>query len=328
MNHWPLNFCFLLLLFPAVVQAQWHAERASIMGTEIRVELWSESEAHAQQAIAAVFEDMRAIDNLMSPYKPKSELSQINQSGTAGRVVDRDLFGLIQKAQDYSDLTQGAFDITFAAAGKHYDYRKAISPDNNTLSKSVQKINFRDLELEPERSFVRFKKPDMSIDLGGIAKGYAVDRSVALLQARGIEHGVVTAGGDSRLIGDRRGRPWMMGVRHPRQSDAFIAALPLADMSISTSGDYERYFIDEKSGKRVHHIINPKTGLSASRVRSATIIGATALETDALSTAVFILGVKKGLILLNKLPNIDGVIVHSSGTLHYSKGLEPPDSKE
>ncbi len=320
-----IGFCAFWSVF---VRADWHAERASIMGTEVRVELWLENTEQAQQAIAAVFADMRAIDHQMSPYKPSSELSQINQSGTKGMVVDKTLFKLISEAQKYSRLTEGAFDITFAAAGRHYNYRKGEAPNDKTLSQSLEQINFRDIHLQAEGPQVRFNKPGMSIDLGGIAKGYAVDRSIELLKARGVKHAVVTAGGDSRLIGDRRGRPWMMGVRHPRKKDAFIAALPLVGQAISTSGDYERYFIDAVSGERVHHILNPKTGKSANGVRSVTVIGASALETDVLSTAVFILGVDKGLTLLNRMPNIDGVIVHSSGSLHYSRGLEPPDSKE
>ena len=160
----------------------------------------------------------------------------------------------------------------------------------------------------------------MRIDLGGIAKGYAVDNCIAILQGLGIRNALVTAGGDSRLIGDRWGRPWTIGIRDPRRENGVIALLPLVDVAVSTSGDYERYF--EENGIRYHHIIDPKSGDSARELQSVTIIGPDATTTDALSTSVFVLGLAKGLELVNRLPNIDAILVDSAGSMHYSEGLE------
>ena len=168
---------------------------------------------------------------------------------------------------------------------------------------------------------VRFSHPGVSIDLGGIAKGYAVDRCVELLREQGVTQGMVAAGGDSRIIGDRMGRPWTVGVQNPRNEREMIALLPLEDTAVSTSGDYERYF--EEDGVRYHHIINPSNGDSARDVRSVTILGPEGLFTDALSTAVFVLGLDKGLGLIDELPGIDAVVVDGAGNLRYSADIDP-----
>jgi thiamine biosynthesis lipoprotein len=164
----------------------------------------------------------------------------------------------------------------------------------------------------------------MRIDLGGIGKGHAVDRGILILQQRGISHGLVTAGGDSRIIGDRFGKPWVIGIRHPDRKEEVIARIPLEDAAISTSGDYERYF--DEDGVRYHHIIDPHTGKSASKVRSATIIGPTATRTDGLSKTAFVLGAEKAIEIYNRLEGIDAIVVKPDGQVLYTKGLESPDA--
>jgi thiamine biosynthesis lipoprotein len=148
-----------------------------------------------------------------------------------------------------------------------------------------------------------------------------VDRGIALLQARGIRHALVTAGGDSRVIGDRFGRPWIIGIRHPDRKDEIIARLPLVDTAISTSGDYERFF--DENGQRYHHIIDPRTGHSASAVRSATVLADTATRTDGLSKTAFVLGAERALQIYARLGDVDAVLVTPDGKVHYSAGLEP-----
>jgi thiamine biosynthesis lipoprotein len=157
------------------------------------------------------------------------------------------------------------------------------------------------------------------IDLGGVAKGHAVDRSIALLQTRGIKQAIVTAGGDSRIIGDRKGRPWMVAIRDPRRRYKAVAVLPLHNAAISTSGDYERYF--ELNGERYHHIINPRNGHSVSGIRSVTVIGPNSTTADALSTGVFVLGVEKGLAVIESLPDVEAVMIDANSEMHYSSGL-------
>lgn len=220
-------------------------------------------------------------------------------------------------------MSGGAFDITFASIGRYYDYRNKLTPSEQQREDLLPAINYRLIHLDTQRNTLWFEHPKLYIDLGGIAKGYAVDKAIAIVQSFGVKHASITAGGDSRVIGDKFGRPWLIGIKNPR-ADAVAITLPLEDVAVSTSGDYERYFIDDK-GERVHHIINPRTGKSTSGVNSVTIIGPQGFDTDPLSTTVFVLGEEKGLALINSLPGFDAVIINSSGKVSYSQGLMPPE---
>lgn len=315
--HYLLTILFVLTMPTAT--AGWLSDHAAIMGTEVSVELWHEDDAQGRALIEAVFDDMRRIDQLMSTHRADSELSRINASAADTAVVTTcELLDLIQLALDYSELTGGAFDITYASAGRYYDYRAGTRPDTGQLQSALPAIDYHHIELDRDRGSIHYRHPGAYIDLGGIAKGYAVDRAVALLRDAGIEYATVSAGGDSRVLGRHRDRPWQIGIRNPR-ADGIITLIPLEDAAISTSGDYERFF--EQNGIRYHHILDPATGDSAREVRSASIIGRSATRTDALSTSVFVLGVKQGLALINRLPDTEAIIIDSEGLLHYSDGL-------
>jgi len=311
-----------LFLPVTIVHAEWMSREEAIMGTAIRVELWHEDRGAGEAAMAAVMEEMHRIDRLMSPFKPDSELSRINREAAAGPVrISKEMFDLIARSIEFSELSGGAFDITFSSVGYLYDYRKGVKPTDVQIAEALPGINFRHLLLDRERQTIRYARAGVRIDLGGIAKGHAVDRCIALLQARGIKEALVSAGGDSRVLGDRRGRPWMIGIRDPRNRDASVAMIPLANTAISTSGDYERYF--EADGIRHHHIINPKTGKSATGVRSVTILGPDTTTTEGYSKIVFILGPERGIKLVESHPDIDAVVVDDAGRMHYSAGLSP-----
>jgi len=315
------------LAVTAAPDGAWYEREAAIMGTRIAVELWAKTPAEGEAAIDAVMKEMHRVDILMSHYKPESQLSRINARAGEGPVkVDRELFDLIALSLEYSRLTDGAFDITYASVGYLYDYRKRVRPDEAQIEAHLAAVDWRSLELDPAQSTVRFARPGMRIDLGGFAKGYAVDRSIELLEARGIEHASVSAGGDTRILGDRFGRPWIVGIRHPDDPDRVILRIPLEDAALSTSGDYERYF--DADGVRYHHIIDPRTGHSASKVRSATIIAATATQTDGLSKTAFVLGPEQALEVIARIPGVDAVFVGPDGKVYYSPGLEsPPDQR-
>jgi thiamine biosynthesis lipoprotein len=302
--------------------AEWLRREEAIMGTRVYVELWAEDAAAGNAAIDAVMASMRHIDELMSHYRPESELSRINAHAAEAPVaVDPELYDVIRESIHYSEITEGAFDITYASVGYLYDYRNRIRPTEAEIRAKLPGVNYRFLKLDPAHHSVGFERPGMRIDLGGIAKGYAVDRGIGILQARGVAHAIVTAGGDSRIIGDRLGRPWVVGIRHPDDPKRVITRIPLVDSAISTSGDYERFF--DEDGVRYHHIIDPHTGHSASKVRSATILGPTAIETDGLSKTAFVLGPEKALKILERIPGIDAVFVTPDGRVLYSKGLSP-----
>jgi len=309
--------------YSAAVQAEWLYREEAIMGTRCAVELWATDRAAGNAAMEAVLADMRRIDLLMSTYKPDSEISRVNANAAREPVaVTAELFGLLQTAQQYSALSKGAFDITYASVGYLYDYRQHFHPDEKAIAAALPSVDYRQLKLDPAKRTVSFGKPGMRIDLGGIAKGYAVDRGIEILKARGFTHAMVNAGGDTRVSGDRFGKPWIVGIRHPDRKDEVALRIPLTDAAFSTSGDYERFF--DEGGVRYHHIIDPKTGHSPHAVRSVTIIASNATRTDGLSKTVFILGPRDGLDFINSLPDADAIVIAADGKVSYSKGLQPP----
>lgn len=312
----------LLMLWVSVSNAQWYQDKQSIMGTNIHVELWSDSSELAQQAMTAVMAEMERINQLMSPYIETSELAVLNQQAGLHPVqVSKELFDLIALSVELSVETQGAFDITFASVGYLYDYRQQQKPSDEQVAALLEAINFRYITLDVGQTSIYFAHPKVKIDLGGIAKGHAVDNAITILQKLGIKHALITAGGDTRLLGDRLGKPWMVGIRDPRQANKQAVVLPLENIGLSTSGDYERYF--EQDGVRYHHILSPKSGTSSHEVQSVSILGPRSTLNDALSTAVFVLGVQEGMDLLNRTPGYDGIILDNQRKLHYSKGLVP-----
>jgi thiamine biosynthesis lipoprotein len=326
--HRPILAMMVLLAGAAspclTASAEWIGDRRPLMGTEISVQLWQDDPIDGEAAIEAVFAEMVRIDQLMSTYKEDSRISEINRDA-ADRAVPAgpELYDLIVRSLDMSILTRGAFDITYDSVGQHYDFRRQQRPDQQTIEQELEHINYRLVQTDAATKSIRFLQPGVRINLGGIAKGYAVERGASVLRKLGIRHAIVTAGGDSRLLGDRRGQPWMVGVRDPRKDGEVSVRIPLENEAISTSGDYERYF--EEDGKRYHHIIQPATGEPANGVHSATIVGPDAVITDALSTSVFVMGVDQGLRLIATLPDYEGIVIDAEGRLFYSDGLRPPE---
>lgn len=325
-----IGILFLSYTQTALSQAltgAWHSQHWDIMGTRIHVELWHKDTASANQAIQKVKQEMQRIDQTMSPFIESSELSKVNRHAATQRItISSELFGLIQAAQQISRQSNGIFDITYASVGYLYNYRKQQRPSDKTIKKHLKHINYKNIQLFPKTSEIFFLQSGVRIDLGGIAKGHAVDNSIDILKKLGIQHALVSAGGDSRLLGDKKGKPWVTGIRHPRDKNKYIAILPLENTAISTSGDYERFFI--KDNVRYHHIIQPKTGRSARNNQSVTILGPTATRTDALSTTLFIMETAAALKLINTLPEYEAIIIDKSAMLHFSSGLQSPVNTE
>lgn len=312
------------LLSAAPLRAEWTGESRPMLGTEISVYLWHADADRAAELVEAVFAETTRIDELMSTYKVSSRITVVNEFASE-RPVDAgsELFDLIERSLDVSVLTHGAFDITYESVGQYYDFRERQRPDAETLEQKRKKIDYRLVELDPVGNSVRFLEPEVRINLGGIAKGYVVERGIDILRRAGVTNAIVTAGGDSRLLGDRRGRPFMVGIRDPRVDGEVAISVPLEDEAISTSGDYERYF--EEDGVRYHHILKPSTGTPAAGVHSATVIGPDAVMTDALSTSVFVMGVDRGLKLIAGLPDYESIVIDAEGQIYYSDGLAPPE---
>ncbi len=314
---------FAIAMMAVSAHAEWYGDKRAIMGTAIGVELWAEDAETAHAAIDAVIAEMRRIDATMSPYIDTSELALINREAALHPVkISAEMMHLLRTSIHYSEISHGAFDITFASVGYLYDYRNHVQPSEAQIAAHLNAIDYRAIALDQSAGTVRFTKPGMRIDLGGIAKGYAVDRGAEILIARGVRHAIVTAGGDSRIVGDRRGRPWMIGIKDPRAENKSAVVLPLADTAISTSGDYERYFMDGE--RRVHHLLNPKTGKSATGIRSVSVLAPRGIDTDALTKPLFILGVERGMQIIDKVPGVDAIVIDDEGQLFYSKNLAPP----
>jgi FAD:protein FMN transferase len=340
-NFPPTTFNFKRLLFSLITplvficanlaaeeKIQWHGDEQSIMGTRISVQIWMSDEKKAEQAIAAVMNEMRRIDKEYSPWIETSQLYKLNQSVAKATQknpvkISPELSFIMDKSFYYSKISEGAFDITFASLARYYDYRKKLKPSEAQREALLSAINYQHVHLDPKTHFVWFEHDKVYMDLGGIAKGYACDRAIEILKELGVTSASVTAGGDTRLLGNKSGKPWMVGIKNPRAEESVAITLPLEDTAVSTSGDYERYFIDS-NGERVHHIINPKTGKSTKGIMSATILAPNGIDTDALSTTVFVMGAEKGLALINQLPGFDAIIITEQGKVLYSNGLMAP----
>jgi thiamine biosynthesis lipoprotein len=295
------------------------------MGTSVTVWLWTADERGAAQAAEAVFLEMKRLDKVMTTWDPASEVSQINTAAGEKPVkVSADTFAVIARAMDIARRTKGVFDITvgaFRGLWKFDDDMDGTLPDPAEIRKRLALINYREVTLDRRRRTVFLKRKGMSITLGGIAKGFAVDRCAELLRKRGFNDFMIQAGGDMYVAGKKGTEPWTVAIRDPRgPPETFIAAAPIEDHSFSTSGDYERGFV--KDGVRYHHILDARTGFPARGCRSVTLLANDAFTADTLDTAVFAAGPKLGMKIIESQPGVAGVIVDADNKVWVSKGLE------
>ena len=314
-------FLPLLALAMLPARAEWYSDAQQKMGTRVEIQLWADSEAAARPLLTAGMAEFDRIESWMSTYRPDSEISRVNRLAAGEAVVvSAELFGIVQRSLEVSALSGGAFDITFDSVGQLYDFRAGVRPDAAALSKNLPAIDYRHVLLDPRASTIRFTRQGTRINLGGIGKGYSCEVVAAMLRKAGVRSGRVNAGGDTRLIGDRQGEPWVVGIRDPDAADRWVTRLALDNEAISTAGDYERFFDDQ--GVRYHHIINPKTGDSARGVRSVTVIGPDATLTDGLDNAVFILGPERGLALIDATPGYGAIVIDAKHNVRLSKALQ------
>ncbi len=295
------------------------------MGTYVEIKVWTRDEPGARAAMGRAFDEIARIERLMTTWRDDSDISRVNAAAGLHPVeVSPETFECVARAQQYSRLSGGAFDVTFYALKGlwHFDEDKeAKLPDPAEVKRRLPLIDYRKLILDEKRRTLYLAKKGMAINLGGIAKGYAVDRAVAVLKKAGFPNAIVQAGGDLMCAGSKGGAPWTSGIRDPRgaRSDVF-AVMKLMDHAFSTAGDYERYFIID--GKRYHHIIDPRTGFPAMASRSVTIYAPNATIADSIDDAIFILGWKKGFEMIESLPYVGCVIVDAKNQVHVSKRLE------
>jgi FAD:protein FMN transferase len=310
---------------PAPAEAGHLVERARVsMGSEVRLTAWTADEPNALASFEHVFEDFDYLDRLLSVWHPESKVSLINAA--AGRdpvVVPGEVIELLRTARQVSEWTDGKFDITFGALSGLWKFdhdQDDRIPRPRDLNAQLPLIDYRSVDIDATAGTVFLRRAGMRMHLGGIGKGFAVDRAAAILRAHGINDFMIQAGGDLYASGRRGDRAWRGGIRDPRGApDRIFAALELHDETFSTSGDYERFFM--KDGRRYHHILDPDSGQPATGSRSVTIVATRATLADALSTGVFIMGPDEGMRLIERLPDVEGVIVSDTNAVLVSTGL-------
>jgi len=297
------------------------------MGTVVNVWIWGEDGVAAQKSADAVFAEMKRLDKEMTTWDPASEVSQINTAaGEKPVAVSAETYAVIERAVDVSKRTNGIFDISvgaFKGLWKFDEDMDGTLPDPEDVKKRLALVSWKDILLDAKKHTVFLRKKGMSITLGGIAKGYAVDKCVAILRGEGLHDFMVQAGGDMYIAGKKGTAPWVVGIRDPRgERDASFAVAPVEDHSFSTSGDYERGFV--KDGVRYHHILDTRTGQPAHASRSVTIRAKDAFTADAWSKVMFILGWKDSLELIKKqkLTDFEVVWVDDKNELHMTDGMQ------
>lgn len=295
-----------------------------LMGNHFEFSVVSENELWANTCIDRAITEVQRIEQLLTTFRDSSQTNQINaMAGIEPVRVDAEVFNLIERAQKISELTQGAFDITYGSIDKrlwNFDKTMTDLPDAETAKASVRLINFRNVVLDRENSTVFLKHAGMRIGFGGIGKGYAADCAKKVMRAEGVESGIVNAAGDLTVWGNQpSGKPWTIGIADPDSRDLPFGSVLLTDTSVATSGNYEKYVMI--GGKKYSHTIDPKTGLPVHGIKSVTIITQIAELADAMATPVMVMGIKAGLNLINQMQGIACIIVDENDHIHTSKNI-------
>ncbi len=293
-----------------------------IMDTLVTITVVTKTSSDADEIIDKAFQEIGRLEKASNFYSPDSEISLINMNaGTSPVKVSPDIIEILTKARQVYEMTDGAFDMTIGPVISLYDFRNRIKPSDVEVRNNLSLVNYRNIVINKEQSTVFLREKGMLLDSGGIMKGYAAERAAEVLKRHGVPSGIVAVAGDIRAFGLKPdGKPWRVGIRDPmgQGEDDIVAVIELSDMSISTSGDYERFFI--LNGKRFHHLISPKTGYPAEGCRSVSIISTEGALADSYSTGIFILGPEKGLKALEKI-GLDGIIIDKKGILHTTPGI-------
>lgn len=297
-------------------------DRTTLMGTDVAILIADVEESFARAAIQAGFSEIRRIEALMTDWK-NSPFEAINQNaGTEPVQVSDEIIFMLEESNRISRLTNGSFDITYAGVGKLWDFRSRPPrlPDPDEIVDALKLVGFQKIRLDKQAGTVLLPLKGMRIGLGGIAKGYAVDRAVRAISALGVRNFAVNAGGDLTVKGESADGLWNVSIRHPRQKQKNIAVIPISNGAVVTSGDSERFFIHD--GVRYSHIIDPQTGYPAQGSQSVTLIANHTYLGDALATGVYVMGPEKGMAFIESQPGIEGMIVGADGTVQVSSGLQ------
>ena len=295
-----------------------------LMGNHFEIHVVSEDEKWANERIDEAIAEIQRIEKLLTTYNNGSQTFLINENaGIAPVKVDKEIFDLIARSLRISQLTQGAFDITYGSLDKrfwNFDTKMTTLPDRETAKSSVQLIDYRNVVLNEKEQTVFLKNKGMRIGFGGIGKGYAAEKARQVMQLNGVKSGIVNASGDLVTWGNQpNGKPWTVGIASPENTKKAFSTMNISNMACATSGDYEKSVTI--NGKRYSHTIDPKTGFPVSGIKSVTIITTNAELADALTTPVIVMGIKTGLSLINQMKNIACVIIDDNNKLHTSDNI-------
>ncbi|MDP7305493.1 MAG: FAD:protein FMN transferase [Pirellulaceae bacterium] len=280
------------------------------MGTSFQIVVYAANESDAAAAFERAFSRIAALDDLLSDYKPESEVSRLSAASPTQRTVDIDLFAVLARAQHFSRLTDGAFDVTVGPLTKLWRRarRRKQLPDHALLAEARQAVGYLFMKLTNDERTVELTRPNMRLDLGGIAKGYAADQAKEAMRRLGVTRVLINAGGDVVTGDPPPGQPgWRVGVAPLDTRKPPSQVLLVQNVAVATSGDAWQFV--ELNGKRYSHIIDPLTGLGLTDRSSVTVIARDGTTADALASALSVMGVERGMPFINALPNVEAIMV-------------------
>lgn len=312
-------------LWPTDLAAQVLRKRTTtLMGARFDITIVAQDSLSAENYIDTVIAEVSRIEFLISDWKPSSQVSQVNAAAGSHPVkVDREVFELTQRALRFSAITNGGFDISFAAMDRIWKFDGSMTemPSPEAITRSVAKVGYRNIILDSINSTIFLRLPGMKIGFGALGEGYAADRCRDMMLARGVKAGIVNGSGDMAVWGTQPdGKPWNIGITNPRDRDKLFAIVPLKDGAVTTSGSYEKYVVFD--GKRYSHIINPATGYPVTGLTSVTVFGPSAEMANGFSTSLMVLGEKAGLELLAKYPAYQCIMIRDDGKVVGTKAMK------
>jgi len=295
-----------------------------LMGNRFELTVVADDEKFANDSIEAGIGEIKRIEKLLTTFADDSEPNLVNRNaGIKPVAVSRETFNLVQRSIKISEVTQGAFDITYGSIDKrlwNFDVNMTSLPDRDTAKQMVRLINYKNVVLDDQECTIFLREEGMRMGFGGIGKGYAADRAKMVMKQMGVESGVVNASGDLSAWGlQPDGRPWTVGIVNPDAKHEIFSYMEISDLAVATSGNYEKFVMI--GGKKYSHTINPRTGLPVTGIKSVTIITTHAEIADAMATPVMIMGISTGLDLVNQMNGIEAIIIDDDNKLYTSKNI-------
>lgn len=320
-----INVLYIIFFLASGLQAQQvYHQKMLLMGSRFDITVVAKNQAEGDQYIQLAVDEIKRIESIISSWDPRSETSEINrQAGIKPVKVSAELFALIQRAIGISKLTDGAFDISYAAMDKIWKFDGTMTrmPDEKTIQNSIRNVGYQHIILDKKNQTVFLSRKGMKIGFGAIGKGYAADRAKQLLQSKGVRAGIINASGDMNTWGKQpNGKDWTVAITNPMNKNKAFALFSISDSAVVTSGDYEKYV--KFGGVRYAHIINPKTGYPATGIISATVFAPKAELADALATSVFVMGIDVGIDRINQLPGVECIVIDDKGKVFTSKNIK------